>query len=318
MRRAYERNEKNNKRGRPNFFGRLLWIAMGILALFFGIVLAIYYGFDIYKFSAKPVYRVSALATRFPTQTPAKTPLPQISLRKSNEQNQSDAPYILIYHTHTREAYTQTAENLYEQSSSWRTLDQTKSVVAVGSALAERLQACYGFTVLHDTTDHEPPALSSAYTRSEQTVAAYLEEYPSIQLVIDLHRDSYTVTDEPTTDYATVNGQESARLMFVVGMGENYTQKPNFDRNLAFAETIYAHLIAVSPKLARANRVKSGRYNQHLAPLSLLVEMGHNANTLEQALASVPYLAEGIARALYAEMNAADSEHLPLSLIPQD
>ena len=211
----------------------------------------------------------------------------------------SSEPTILIYHTHTTEAYTQTEQNPYRESGEWRTQDDSKNVVAVGEALKTILETEYGFTVLHDTTDHEPPKLSSAYERSLVTMQQYKAKYPSLVLFLDLHRDAYSGADAPT-DFLVINGVETARLMFVVGKGEQYEEKPYYEADFALAASITAHLNTIDEKLCRPIRVKTGRYNQHVAPYCLLVEVGHNANTLEQALAAMPYLAESIAYAFAA------------------
>ena len=221
----------------------------------------------------------------------------------------SSEPTILIYHTHTTEAYTQTAQNPYRESGEWRTQDNSKNVVAVGEALKTILETEYGFTVLHDTTDHEPPKLSTAYDRSLVTMQRYKEQYPSLVLFLDLHRDAYSGTDAPT-DYLTINGVETARLMLVVGKGEQYADKPYYEADSALASSITAHLNTIDEKLCRPIRVKSGRYNQHVAPYCLLVEVGHNANTLEQALAAMPYLAESIAYA-FAAVTTSDGLFVP-------
>ncbi len=206
----------------------------------------------------------------------------------------SDKPTVLIYHTHTTEAYTQTETDRYRESSEWRTTDPTQNVIAVGEVLKEILERDYGFTVIHDTTNHEPPKLASAYDRSLITMERYHAEYPSIVLFIDLHRDAYK-TDKAPCDYLTIDGTETAKLMLVVGKGEKYTDKPYYDSNIAFAERITEHLNGIMPKLCRPVREKPGRYNQHVAPNCILVEVGHNANTLAQAKAAMPYLAESIA-----------------------
>lgn len=209
-------------------------------------------------------------------------------------------PRILIYHTHTTEAYTATESSPYVQTSSYRTADASKSVLAVGEALAERLRTQYGFSVLHDTTDHEPPSLKTAYSRSEKTMRKYYEQYPSLILFIDIHRDA----SSNTSDYVIVDGSPTARLMCVVGQGTKYEEKPDFDRNYALASILTDHLRHIEKRLARDVRVKVGRYNQHVGQLSLLIEVGHNANTLEQALHAVPSLAESLALTL-AEMEIA-------------
>ncbi len=218
-------------------------------------------------------------------------------------------PKILIYHTHSTEAYTATQSSPYVQTSSYRTADASKSVLAVGEALAERLRIQYGFSVLHDTTDHEPPSLKTAYDRSEKTMKRYLEQYPSLVLFIDIHRDA----SSDASDYVIVDGSPAARLMCVVGQGTKYEQKPDFDRNYALASALTDHLRRIEKRLARDVRVKTGRYNQHVGQLSLLIEVGHNANTLEQALHAVPSLAESLALTL-AEMDAVG----PMAAEPSD
>ncbi len=223
-------------------------------------------------------------------------------------------PRILIYHTHTTEAYTATPASPYVKTSSFRTADASKSVIAVGEALAERLRTEYGFCVLHDITDHEPPSLKTAYSRSEQTMRAYLEQYPSLVLFIDVHRDA----SSDASDYVMVDGKPMARLMCVVGQGTKYEDKPDFEGNLALASTLTQDLRRIDKRLARDVRIKTGRYNQHVGRLSLLVEVGHNANTLEQALNAVPALAECLALSL-ADMSdgepdeASDPVTLPLT-----
>ena len=102
--------------------------------------------------------------------------------------NADDQPQILIYHTHTREAYKQSGDYTYKAAGSWRTLEQDKSIVRVGDELTKLLTE-KGFKVIHDTTDHEPPLHTTAYTRSLATMQKYKKQYPSITVFIDLHRD---------------------------------------------------------------------------------------------------------------------------------
>ena len=273
--------------------------------------------------TGKPAYSeatpaTSPVATLEPTQ-PAKDEdtVPttvRLTQTHSGDDLRGDEPAVLIYHTHTTEAYTQTIDNPYVETSSWRTDDSDKSVVAVGEALAERLRREYGYCVIHDTSNHEPPSLSTAYERSEATMRAYQEKYPTLQVFIDVHRDAYTVTDEPTRDYAVPYGDETCRVMCVVGEGTSSSVKPYFTENLALAECLTARLLAMDERLARPVRVKPGRYNQHISPSSLLVEVGHNANTLEQALAVVPYLADALVLALSDVRNVPDTPQPELGM----
>ena len=132
------------------------------------------------------------------------------------------------------------------------------------------------------------------------TMRGYLERYPSLVLFIDIHRDA----GSNASDYVIVDGSPTARLMCVVGQGTKYGEKPDFDRNFALASALTDNLRRIETRLARDVRVKTGRYNQHVGRLSLLIEVGHNANTLEQALHAVPPLAESLALTL-AEMETA-------------
>lgn len=210
-----------------------------------------------------------------------------------------DEPQVLIYHTHTTEAYRQTAESKYKESSSWRTADTNKNIVRVGEELAIYLRSEYGINVIHDTTNHEPPKLGTSYERSLKTMEEYKKKYPSIKLYIDVHRDAYSGSGGEN-DYITINGEKAARMMFVVGTGEGktgqgFSVKPDFKSNYQLALRITNEINKLNEDFMRPIRVKTGRYNQHVANNCLLVEVGHNMNTLEQALVSVKYLAKAIA-----------------------
>ena len=130
----------------------------------------------------------------------------------------AQGPQILIYHTHTQEAYRQIPGEEYVETGSWRTADEEQSVVAVGEALKKELEA-YGYIVMHDTTNHEPPKLATSYSRSVQTMLQYQRQYPTLRVFIDLHRDAYGDIEAGSKDYVTVGGDECARIMFVVGTG---------------------------------------------------------------------------------------------------
>lgn len=234
-------------------------------------------------------------------------------------------PKILIYHTHLTEAYFQTGDYSYKPTDPFRTDDNTKNVAAVGEKLANLLREKYGICVIHDTTDHEPPKLSTAYSRSEATMKKYREMYPSISMYIDVHRDAHVNNPTKTADYITIDGKEVARMMFVVGTGEGATgtgfdEMPDFTSNYALAEKISGRLLEYDEKLAKNMRVKTGRYNQHISNQCLLVEVGHTSNSLEQALNAVDYLAEAIAYAAGIEpINEPSSSPRPsmLPLLPK-
>lgn len=212
--------------------------------------------------------------------------------------NQSE-PTVLIYHTHTTEAYAKTALYNYKETSQWRTDDNNMNIVTVGERL-KTLLAEYGIVAIHDTTNHEPPKLATSYSRSVETMEKYKAQYPSIKLFIDVHRDAYGNEEAGLKDVVILDGKEVAKLMFVVGTGEGATgtgfgEKPDFPSNYALAKTLTNELKVFDTELVRKIRVKTGRYNQHVTNHCILVEVGHNANTLDQALNAVEYLAMAIA-----------------------
>ena len=210
------------------------------------------------------------------------------------------APRVLIYHTHTHEAYEQTASDPYEAVEVWRTTDNAHSVVKVGKELAAHLRR-YGFDVVHDTTDHEAHQLSTAYTRSLATLMAYKERF---DLYIDLHRDAY-VDGDPIT-VTPSGGEEMAPVMLLIGNGNGCDVKPWYAQNLSFARALESRINREAPGLCKPVLVKDGRYNQNIGVFSILVEVGHNRNTLTQACNSVSPLA----KAIYALMVASPDPEL--------
>ena len=224
----------------------------------------------------------------------------QIEIEKLKEE-QSDTPFtitgggepnVLIYHTHTTEAFRQEEGKEYKENGEYRTKEEDKNIVGVGNLLAEELSK-YGFNVIHDKTDHEPPKLSTAYNRSLETMLKYQKEYPSIQLFIDLHRDAANV-ETAQDDVVEIDGKRCARVMCVVGTGDKYNDKPNWKSNYQLATLVTDELNSMCENFARPIRVKTGRYNQHMSDTSLLIEVGHNANTLQEAKNSIPYIAKAI------------------------
>lgn len=201
-------------------------------------------------------------------------------------------PSVLIYHTHTHEAYEQMAENPYVAVEAWRTYDQDYSVVRVGKELSELLRA-QGFDVVHDTTDNEQDELSTAYTRSLDMLESHERHF---DLYIDLHRDAYI----EGVDYAEIrDGDRSmAQLMLLIGNGEGFDVKPFYEENLAFAEELTQRINKIKPGLCREVLVKDGRYNQHIGVFSVLLEVGHNRNTLQEALNALPCFAEALSSML--------------------
>jgi len=229
------------------------------------------------------------------------TPNISVDVPEAMDINVGEKVRILLYHTHLTEAYRQDEKDTYKESGDYRTFDNKYNVAAVGDVLKKELEAM-GYEVIHDITNHEPPKLSTAYSRSLKT----MEKYDDIALYIDLHRDASGSSN--TDDVVEIDGKRCARMMFVVGQGYKsdgtaYDPKPNFEKTYALAEAIAENVREYDADFMRETRVKRGRYNQHLSEQSVLVEVGHNMNTLDEAKNAVKYLAEAIDKTLCESAN---------------
>ncbi len=207
----------------------------------------------------------------------------------------AEAPAVLIVHTHGTESYTAEAGWEYAGSENQRTNEAAYSVVRVGRALAEALRA-QGLTVYHDETMHDEFDFAGAYNQSRAAMQTFLQEHPEISLVIDLHRDAALYPDgsafAPTV---TVEGQEFARLMFVVGTDEGGLTHPGWRKNLGCAVQLQALIERAVPGLCRDVDLRTERFNQDLSSGALLIEMGAAGNTMTQVLRSAEVLAEAVA-----------------------
>ena len=206
-----------------------------------------------------------------------------------------DGPTVLIVHTHTSEAYTQEAGWEYEENDTARTQDPNYSVVRVGAELAETLEA-NGISVIHDTSFNDYPSYNGAYNRTLQKIEGWLELYPSIQMVIDLHRDAASNDDgTPVSHTADINGESTAQIMLVMGTDEGGLSHPNWRGNLSWGLKYQAVLNRMYPGLCRNLNLRTERFNQHATPGSMLIEVGSSGNTLKQAIAAARDLGEGLA-----------------------
>ena len=205
---------------------------------------------------------------------------------------EEEGPQILIVHTHGSEAYTMPPGQEYEPSGESRTTDTSLNVVRVGDELAKTLEEA-GLTVLHDPTLHDYPEYSGAYGRPLDAVNAYLAEYPTISFVLDVHRDA--ISDGDGTPYKVVSGVaglNAAQMSFVIGTDGGGLEHPDWRENLKLAAAIQQRLTADYPTLMRPITVRNSRYNQHVTPGCLLIEMGAAGNSLDEALLSARLLGE--------------------------
>ena len=205
----------------------------------------------------------------------------------------AQTPTVLILHTHTTESYTKAKGEKYKETSAFRTLDENYNMTCVGEHLAAILEAG-GVTVLHDRKLHDYPSYNGSYNHARKEIKAYLEEYPSICLVLDLHRDASEDLNNQMRTHAVVAGQESAQLMFVVASGSSTLKHPNWEENMALALKLHAQAERLAPGICRKLNVRPQRFNQDLSTGALLVEVGAAGNTRTEALTAVEVLAQAI------------------------
>lgn len=203
-----------------------------------------------------------------------------------------EAPTVLILHTHGTESYTKTEE--YQESSSYRTLDTDYNVVSIGTEL-EKILRSGGINVIHDTTMYDSPSYSSSYSNARKSIRTYLEEYPSIRLVLDIHRDSVEGSDGEQVRFTTQkDGQTTAQLMMVVGTDANGLNHPNWSENMSLAVKLHAQLEKNCPGICRPISFRSQRFNQDLSTGAMLIEVGSAGNTRAEALLAAQILGQAI------------------------
>lgn len=210
------------------------------------------------------------------------------------KKTKGDAPQILIYHTHSQEGYKDSVAG-----------DPSTTVVGLGDYLTKLLQEKYGYKVLHHTGEYDVGDRDHAYTNAAPALEKLLKENPSIQVVIDLHRDGVA---ESTHLVTKIGGKPTAQIMFFNGL--SYTTKignvswlPNsyIEDNLAFSFQLQLAAAEYYPGLARRIYLKGYRYNMHYRPQSLLVEVGAQNNTLEEAMNAMEPLSEILHQVLSGE-----------------
>lgn len=212
----------------------------------------------------------------------------------------ADEPQVLIMHTHTMESYEYSDRGYYDSDYNGRSADPTKSVVAVGQVIAEEIAAA-GISVIHDGTIHDE-LYNGAYERSSQTVKQLLARYPSIKVVLDIHRDALEESDGTRLSVVkTINGKQAAQIMIISAADDGTYDIPDYKNNFRFACCLQQQIESDWNGLTRPVLFQYCQYNQQLCSGSLLIEVGGHANTLEQALYSAHLLGKSIAKALLAD-----------------
>ena len=190
---------------------------------------------------------------------------------------------VLILHTHGCESYTPSENYAYEPSSDVRTTDKNFNVVRIGDEIQKELEAA-GVTVIHDTTLCDEPDFNKSYSKSLEVAKKHIAENSKIKVILDVHRDSIEDSDGGRVK---TNGPDGAsQLMFVVGTDTGGAEHPLWRQNLAFALNLQRRIEAAHPGLMRRVNLRSSRFNQQLSTGSLILEVGSDGNTLDEALAA--------------------------------
>lgn len=215
------------------------------------------------------------------------------------EYEETSEPQVLIVHTHATESYMDEDLGFYYESFYPRDSDDNFNVIRVGDEITRKLQQS-GVGVVHCTEHHDEPSYLGAYDNSARSILEYLNEYPSIKIVLDIHRDSITTDDnekiKPTFVY---NGKKAAQIMIMCGNDNyGYYNFPDWEQNMSLAVKLQSTAETKYPGMTRPLYFGNFMYNMNLAPGSLLIEIGTDANTLEEAVRSGEMLGDVIATVL--------------------
>ncbi len=205
-------------------------------------------------------------------------------------------PLVGIYHTHTSESFVPDSGTTHKRGG------QQGDIVDIGGALANRLEK-YGIRSVHSKDIHDYPSFMKAYGPSEITAKKMLADNPSIQMIFDIHRDA----EKRENAVTMVNGSEVARIGIVVATGREDFPQPHWQQNYAFAKLLDAKLNQYFPGLSRGIQLVDWRYNQHLHPGALLLEVGSHESTKQEAIKSIEFFGDILAE-IITENNKNNSD----------
>lgn len=209
---------------------------------------------------------------------------------KLNLKEAGKGPQVLILHTHATESYNETGDVYYPAYSS-RSTDNSKNVVSVGAEMM-RVFETYGIKTIHATKQHDYPNYAGSYIRSLETANYYLIKYPTIKVVLDIHRDSIINGDVKYRPVVNISGHNAAQVMIVSGAGTSSSPNTHWKENLKFAVKLQDELEIKYPGITRPILMRNSRYNSHVSNGAMLLEIGTDGNSLEEALLSARYTAE--------------------------
>ena len=210
----------------------------------------------------------------------------------------ANKPTVLIYHTHTTETYELLDRDFYTNERNTRSNNSQENMVRVGEEICKVLEE-KGYKTIHDKTVYDE-SVSGAYDRSRAKISGILKDNPSIQIVLDIHRDSiYQKDNSKVKTVIEIDGRKAAQIMLITGCEDgNVTDFPNWQKNLTFAVNLQEKLKNDNKTLVRPLMFCSRKYNMDLTPCALSVEIGTDANTLSEAVYSAGLFANSLSEFL--------------------
>lgn len=231
------------------------------------------------------------------TEMPSNVLLTEGTRKPGIKIESSGEPQVLIIHTHTTESYERDSDGYYDTSYSGRSLCPANSVVGVGAVLAQTL-ADNDISTIHDGTVFDDPVYNYSYSRSRERIEEILKEYPSIKVVLDIHRDGIADGDVRVAPVAEINGKKAAQLMIICGCDDGTGILPDYIYNLRFATYLQNGIEADNEGLTRPMLFDYRFYNQDLTRGSLVIEFGALANDIRQVRYTAELAGKSIARLL--------------------
>lgn len=212
-----------------------------------------------------------------------------------------EEPQVLVFHTHATESFELYDSSTYDIRNTWRTTNNAKNMVKVGDALVKELEDA-GIEVIHDTTQHDYPSYNGSYERSAKTIQSYLDQYPTIKIALDLHRDAIQREEKLIVKpVVEIDGKKAAQLMIITGSDDGTMNVPEWRENLRFAASLQDCIERDYPQLTRPIFFCYRKYNMDKTTGSLLLEVGSNANTLDECIYSAQLVGKSLANLLTNE-----------------
>lgn len=232
------------------------------------------------------------------------TPIPAAEIKEITKKpppiilEDTPEPQVLIYHTHATESYCPYDDGYYDTRYNWRSTDNNNNMVAVGAVMAQALRE-NGIEVVQDTQQHDYPSYDGSYANSYRSIKDHLAAYPTIKVVLDIHRDAIEreagLIIKPAIEHG---GERYAQLMLVSNCDDGSGLLPHWQENLRFAAAFSRELEQAVPNITRPILFSYRKYNQQLSNGALLLEFGTHANTLEEAQRTARVAGQALANAL--------------------